>query len=380
LYQLGNGQDYFYGFMLPETGPLQYFELQPYHHGVVLRMPSQVYPHTVLECLPSDQLFEVYDRSRQWSRILGVENAGALNDCISNGEIRELIQVSEALHAKHIASIADTIAKRAETTKLVLIAGPSSSGKTTFARKLSIQLRAEGLRPHLISVDDYFVNREQTPLGADGKPNFECIEAIDTKQFNQDLQNLLQGQTVEIPFYNFKTGKREWRGRMLTLGPEDLLIVEGIHCLNEKLTESIARNDKFKIYISALTLINIDDHNRIPTTDGRLLRRMVRDHQYRGTSAAKTIAMWPSVRAGEEMNIFPYQEEADVMFNSAHIYELAILKQYAEPLLFGIDRHEPEYSEARRLIKFLDYFLGVSSELVPDTSIIREFIGGGVYE
>lgn len=380
MYSLGANQDYFYGYMLPETGALRYFDLVPYQNGVVLMMPTRHYPHAVCSFRPSDKLFEVYGRSKQWSRILGVENAGALNDCIARGDISELVQVSEALHSKHIAAIASTIAQRAETTKIVLIAGPSSSGKTTFAKKLSIQLRAEGMRPHLISVDDYFVNRDSTPVGDDGKPNFECIEAIDTEQFNKDLKDLLEGRTVQIPFYNFKTGKREWRDRFLTLGEKDLLVIEGIHCLNEKLTEQIPRQEKYKIYISALTLINIDDHNRIPTTDGRLLRRMVRDHQYRGTTAAQTLSMWPSVRAGEEKNIFPYQEEADVMFNSAHIYELAILKQYAEPLLFNIGRYEPEYAEARRLIKFLDYFLGVSSEVVPTSSIIREFIGGGIYE
>ena len=380
LYEFGDDKDYFYGFMLPESGSVRYFDLIAYKEGVILLMPEKEYPHRVRTFEPSEKLFQVFQQSKEWSRILEVEDVGALNDCIAKGTIQELIHVSEALHAKRIANIAEEISRRRDQVKLVLIAGPSSSGKTTFARKLSIQLRAEGMRPHMISVDNYFVDRDCTPLDQYGKPNFECLEAIDTKQFNEDIVRLMGGEAVEIPYYNFKTGKRDYRGNVFTMGPQDVLVVEGIHGLNEKLSEMIPRDSKFKIYISALTLINIDDHNRIPTTDGRLLRRMVRDNLYRGASAAATISMWPSVRRGEESNIFPFQEEADVMFNSAHIYELAVLKQYAEPLLFDIGRYEPEYGEARRLIKFLDYFLGVSSEMVPSNSIIREFIGGSVYD
>lgn len=380
LYEFGHDKDYFYGFMLPESGSIQFFDLIAYKEGVILLMPEKEYPHRVPAFAPSEKLFQVFQQSKEWSRILEVEDVGALNDSIAKGTIQELIHVSEALHAKRIANIAEEIKRRSDRIKLVLIAGPSSSGKTTFARKLSIQLRAEGMRPHMISVDNYFVDRDKTPLDQDGKPDFESLEAIDTKQFNEDIVRLMNGETVGIPYYNFKTGKRDERSNVFSMGPRDILVVEGIHGLNEKLSEMIPRDSKFKIYISALTLINIDDHNRIPTTDGRLLRRMVRDNLYRGTSAATTISMWPSVRRGEESNIFPFQEEADVMFNSAHIYELAVLKQYAEPLLFDIGRYEPEYGEARRLIKFLDYFLGVSSEMVPNNSIIREFIGGSVYE
>ena len=380
LYQLEDELDYFYGFMLPETGCLLPEQsLICYGEGLILRTPSRKPPHELRPFKPMEKLFSIFQQSKEWSQILGVEDVGALNDCIADGKIRELIQTSEALHAKRLAEIASEIARR-PAVKLVLIAGPSSSGKTTFAQRLMIQLRAEGLTPHLISMDNYFVDRADTPLDEEGNPNYECLGALDIAQFNQDMQTLMEGGAVEIPTFNFKKGVREYNGRTLQMRERDVLIVEGIHCLNEKVSRLVPREKKYKIYISALTLINIDDHNRIPTTDGRLLRRMIRDNTHRGASAAHTIAMWPSVRRGEEENIFPYQEEADTMFNSAHIYELAILKQYAEPLLFRIKPEEPEYAEARRLIKFLDYFLSVSSEAVPDTSLLREFIGGGVFE
>ena len=380
LYQLEDELDYFYGFMLPETGCLLPEQsLICYGEGLILRTPSRKPPHELRPFKPMEKLFSIFQQSKEWSQILGVEDVGALNDCIADGKIRELIQTSEALHAKRLAEIASEIARR-PAVKLVLIAGPSSSGKTTFAQRLMIQLRAEGLTPHLISMDNYFVDRADTPLDEEGNPNYECLGALDIAQFNQDMQTLMEGGAVEIPTFNFKKGVREYNGRTLQMRERDVLIVEGIHCLNEEVSRLVPREKKYKIYISALTLINIDDHNRIPTTDGRLLRRMIRDNTHRGASAAHTIAMWPSVRRGEEENIFPYQEEADTMFNSAHIYELAILKQYAEPLLFRIKPEEPEYAEARRLIKFLDYFLSVSSEAVPDTSLLREFIGGGVFE
>ena len=264
--------------------------------------------------------------------------------------------------------------------KFVLIAGPSSSGKTTFSHRLSIQLRAHGMIPHPIAVDNYFVNREDTPRDKDGNYNYECLEAIDVKQFNQDLTDLLEGKEVALPIFNFKTGRREYNGQTKKLGEHDVLVIEGIHCLNDALTYELPKENKFKVYISALTQLNIDEHNRIPTTDGRLLRRMVRDARTRGTNARKTIAMWPSVRRGEEENIFPYQEEADVMFNSALIYELAVLKQYAEPVLFGIEKDCEEYIEAKRLLKFLDYFVGIGSEHVPANSLLKEFIGCGCFQ
>lgn len=261
-----------------------------------------------------------------------------------------------------------------------MIAGPSSSGKTTFSHRLSIQISAHGLKPHPIAVDNYFVNRAETPLDEEGNYNFECLEAIDVKQFNEDMTALLRGEEVSMPSFNFKTGQREYRGDSLSLGPDDVLVIEGIHCLNDKLSFSLPAKSKFRIYISALTQLNIDEHNRIPTTDGRLIRRIVRDARTRGASAKATIAMWNSVRRGEEENIFPYQESADVMFNSALIYELAVLKLYAEPMLFSIQPGEPEYNEAKRLLKFLDYFIGVPSEAIPHNSILREFVGGGCFD
>lgn len=378
LYELGEEKDYFYGGMLPSVGALKWFDLQPYEDGIILITPQRTLPHTLRSFAPQPKLFGVFQQSKQWSRILDVANVGALNDCIAAGKIDTLIQISEALHAKRIAEIACRVAEN-RRIKLILVAGPSSSGKTTFAQKLGIQLQAEGFRPHLISMDNYFIDRDQVPFGPDGLQDFESVDAVDAALFNEHMQQLLLGEAVELPTYNFKTGKREYNGQMLQLCEEDVLIVEGIHCLNEVLSQSVPKDQKFKIYISAITMLNIDDHNRIPTTDGRLLRRMVRDHQHRATSAADTIRRWPSVRNGEERNIFPFQEEADVIFNSAHIYELAVLKTYAEPLLYNIQKEEPEYGEARRLIKFLNYFLGVSSELVPEMSIIREFIGGGIY-
>jgi uridine kinase len=306
---------------------------------------------------------------------MDLENVGSLNDKISRGEMSHLILVQEALQEKKIAEIASQIAAK-KGSKLVMIAGPSSSGKTTFSHRLSVQLEALGLRPHPIEVDNYFVNRENSPRDEAGNYNYEALECIDVAQFNRDMNELLRGNEVELPSYNFKKGVREYKGNVLRLGKEDILVIEGIHCLNEKLSYDLPKDSKFKIYISALTQLNIDEHNRIPTTDGRLLRRMIRDARTRGASARDTISRWPSVRRGEEENIFPYQEEADAMFNSALAYELAVLKQYAEPLLFGIPKDSEEYMEAKRLLKFLDYFIGVSSEDIPKNSIIREFIGG----
>ena len=261
-----------------------------------------------------------------------------------------------------------------------MIAGPSSSGKTTFSQRLSVQLFAHGLKPHFIGVDNYYVNRDDTPLDENGEKDYECLEAVDIKQFNEDMTSLLNGERVDIPVFNFVEGKREYRGNYLQLGPDDILVIEGIHCLNDRLSYTLPKESKYKIYISALTQLNIDEHNRIPTTDGRLIRRMVRDARTRGTSASKTLSMWASVRRGEQKNIFPYQESADAMFNSALIYELAVLKQYAEPALFQIPKDDPCYQEAKRLLKFLDYFVGIPSTDVPNNSILREFIGGGCFK
>ena len=328
--------------------------------------------------LETEKLFHTLQESNLWSTKMGIGTVGALNERITHGEMNDIILVQEAFQEKRLAEIAQQI-QEANNIKFVMIAGPSSSGKTTFSHRLSIQLRTHGLIPHPIAVDDYFVNREMTPRDENGDYNFECLEAIDVEQFNRDMTDLLAGKTVELPSFNFKTGQREYRGRYKTLGKHDILVIEGIHGLNDKLSYALPRENKFKIYISALTQLNIDEHNRIPTTDGRLLRRIVRDAKTRGTSAEATIKMWPSVRRGEEENIFPYQEDCDVMFNSALIYELAIIKQYAEPLLFGVPRESEQYEEAKRLLKFLDYFLGVSSEDIPKNSILREFIGGSCF-
>ena len=379
IYSIGEFEDYYYGYMVPDTGYLKYFELYPYDEGFVLQFPTTAEPEKVPPFAPQNKVFQVMKESAKWGDLLGISTVGDLNDCIAQGKLQQLIMTQEALQERKLAEMASRIAAD-HSKKFIMIAGPSSSGKTTFSRRLSIQLSAAGLRPHPISVDNYFVEREMTPRDENGDYNFECLEAMDVELFNRQMRELLEGKTVELPYFNFKTGKKEYNGDYLTMGEEDILVIEGIHCLNDKLSHSLPRESKFKIYISALTQLNVDEHNRIPTTDGRLIRRMVRDARTRGASAARTISMWPSVRRGEEENIFPYQEEADVVFNSALIYELSVLKQYAEPLLFGIDREAPEYLEAKRLLKFLDYFLGVDSTNIPDNSLVREFIGGGCFQ
>lgn len=379
LYNINEFEDYFYGYMVPSTGYIKYFSLHLYDEGFVIQFPEKENPKIVPEFRPCDKLFHVLKESTQGTDRMGISTVGDLNDFITTEKTQDLILVQEAMQEKKIAEIAEKIASQPEK-KFILIAGPSSSGKTTFSHRLSVQLRVNGLIPHPIAVDNYFVNRENTPLDEEGKPNYECLEAVDVKKFNEDLKALLEGKRVEIPSFNFKLGKREYKGNYKQLGKNDILVIEGIHCLNDELTKELSKENKFKIYISALTQINIDEHNRIPSTDGRLIRRMVRDARTRGTAAKDTIAMWKSVRRGEENNIFPYQEEADVMFNSALLYELAVLKVYAEPILFGIDKDCEEYVEAKRLLKFLNYFVGIGSENIPKNSILREFVGGGCFE
>lgn len=379
LYSMDGFEDYYYGYMVPDTSYLDKFDLIKYQDGFVLCFPTRKDPEKIPSFEPVEKLFHVQNHSLKWGDSLDIISVGDLNDRVVNGHTKELIMVQEAYHEKQIAGIAEAIAAHPEK-KLVMIAGPSSSGKTTFSHRLSTQLSVYGLKPHPIPVDDYFVNRELTPKDENGKYNFECLEAIDTKQFNEDMTRLLSGERVELPTFNFKTGKREYKGKWKQLGKNDILVIEGIHGLNDQLSYALPRESKFKIYISALTQLNVDEHNRIPTTDGRLIRRMVRDARTRGTSASETIAMWPSVRRGEENHIFPFQDSADVMFNSALIYELAVLKIYAEPLLFGIDRDAPEYVEAKRLLKFLDYFVPVPSDHIPNNSLVREFIGGSCFE
>ncbi len=379
IYSMNEFEDYYYGYMVPDASYLPFFELYLYGEGFVIQMPDRINPTVVPPFRPRHKLYQVLNESSKWGDMLGIQTVADLNEAITAGKLQETILVQEALQEKKIGDIARKIVDRKDI-KFILIAGPSSSGKTTFSHRLSVQLRAHGMIPHPIAVDNYFVEREKTPKDKDGKYNFECLEAIDVEKFNQDMIDLLDGKEVLLPTFNFKTGRQEYNMPPKKLGAQDVLVIEGIHCLNDKLTYRLAKENKFKIYISALTQLNIDEHNRIPTTDGRLLRRMVRDARTRGTSAKQTIAMWPSVRRGEEENIFPYQEEADVMFNSALIYELAVLKQYAEPILFGIERDCEEYLEAKRLLKFLDYFVGIGSEHVPTNSLLKEFIGGGCFQ
>lgn len=379
VYCLSDYYDYYYGYMLPSTGYVTQFDVIPYHQGLMLILPEYGEMSKVGNFVPREKLFDTLMKASEWNIQMGINSVGDLNNQICSGMLNELILVQEALQEHRIGEIAEEIAGKTGV-KFVMIAGPSSSGKTTFSHRLSVQLRSYGLNPHPIALDNYYVNHDKTPRDENGNPDYECLEALDVEQFNQDMTDLLAGKTVEMPTFNFKLGRREYHGNQLTLKEGDILVIEGIHGLNEKMSYSLPAASKYKIYISALTSLNVDGHNRIPTTDGRLLRRMVRDARTRGASAKATIAMWPSVRAGEEKYIFPFQEEADAMFNSALIYELAVLKQYAEPLLFGIEKDEPEYHEAKRLLKFLDYFLGISSESLPNNSLCREFVGGSCFQ
>ena len=360
------------------SGYIKHFDLFLYDEGFVLQLPVKENPNVVPDFQPQNKLFQVLKESEHWGKMLEVDTVGALNEQISKGNIKDIILVAEALQEKKIAEIASKIAEQ-PLKKFIMIAGPSSSGKTSFSHRLSIQLRANGLKPRTIGVDDYFVDREFTPRDEKGDYDFERLEAIDVEQFNKDMISLSNGEKVLMPTYNFITGKREYKGRVMELGLDDILVIEGIHGINDRLSYALPQESKFKIYISALTQLNVDEHNRIPTTDGRLIRRMVRDARTRGISAVETINRWQSVRNGEESYIFPFQEAADVMFNSALIYELSVLKQYAEPLLFGIPREAPEYVEANRLLKFLDYFLGVGTEDIPNNSLVREFVGGSCF-
>lgn len=380
IYSIEEFEDYFYGFMVPDTGYIQHFDLIPYEEGFILQLPTRRDPQSIPEFYPFPKLFHVQKESEEWGHRLEISNVAELNNQITQRGIQHVLLAQEALHEAKISHIAEQIAAEKGKKKLIMVAGPSSSGKTTFSHRLSIQLAAHGLKPHPIGMDNYFLNREETPLDEFGNKNFECLEAVDVKQFNQDMAELLSGKKVQLPEFNFKTGQREYKGNEMQLGPEDVLVIEGIHGLNERLSNSLPPESRFKIYISALTSLNIDEHNRIPATDARLIRRIVRDSRTRGSSAKQTIAMWDSVRRGEEVNIFPFQEQADVMFNSALVYELACLKVYAEPLLFGIEKNEPEYNEAKRLLKFFDYFVAVPSESVPFNSILREFIGGSCFQ
>ncbi len=378
IYSLSGFNDYYFGDMPIDSSCIDLFDLKLYKDGFVLLLPTSQMPDKIHEFAPVEKLFDVQNASRLWCEKLDISTVGDLNDMVTAGKTTELLLMQEALQEKTIGNIASQIADR-KSVKVVLIAGPSSSGKTTFSYRLSTQLSCYGLKPHPFAMDNYFKNRDQSPRNPDGSYNFECLEALDVEQFNQDINDMLAGRTVRIPTYNFIKGEREYKGNTIQLGERDVLVVEGIHGLNEQLSYRIPHENKFKIYISALTQLNIDEHNRIPTTDGRLLRRIVRDQRTRGYSAKDTIEIWKTVRRGEEQYIFPYQESADVMFNSALIYELAVLKTYALPMLFAVPRDCPEWTEASRLLKFLDYFMPIPAEDIPKNSLVREFIGGGIF-
>ena len=382
-YQLGDTVDCYYSSLVPSTGYIRLFDIVKYYDGLLLRIPSRENPTKLEEVVKQEKMLEVFQEYHRWNQILCISSVGDLNVACNEGHATDLINVSEALQEKKIAQIADEITHRdqdGKRVKLVLISGPSSSGKTTFSKRLSIQLMTNGLKPYPISLDDYFVNRNDTPLDENGKHDFESLYAVDLPFFEEQLSTLLNGGEVELPRYNFTTGKREMSGKKLRIDEHMILIIEGIHALNPALTPHIPNENKYKVYVSALTTILLDNHNYIPTTDNRLLRRIIRDYKYRNYSAEETIARWPSVRAGEEKWIFPYQENADAMFNSALLFELAVLKDYVEPVLRKVPNRCPEYSEAHRLLRFLNYFVSVQDKELPPTSLLREFLGGSSFQ
>lgn len=377
-YKLGDRVDYYYGSLLPSTGKIHLFAIQQYHDGLLLRVPSRENPETLENIVRQDKMLSVFSEYHQWQEILGVTTVGDLNIACRKGHATDLINVAEALQEKRIARMADEIYCR--HSRVVLISGPSSSGKTTFSKRLSVQLMANGLRPVALSLDDYFVDREQTPLDAEGNYDFESLYAVDLPFFNEQLNALLRGEEVQLTKFDFTIGKRLLTERKLRIDKQTVLIIEGIHALNPELTRHIPESDKYRVYVSALTSIMLDDHNYIPTTDNRLLRRILRDYKYRGWSAEDTIARWPSVRRGEEKWIFPYQENADAMFNSALLYELAVLRSHLIPILEQVKENRPEYSEAYRLRKFLQYFESIPDNDLPPTSLLREFLGGSSFD
>lgn len=379
FFRMGEHINIFYGFLVPSTGYLKVFDLNKYYNGMLLQIPKRNQPAEVEDLIIQNKMFEIFREFTQWNKILNVTKVSELNKAAGNGKSETLIKVTEALHEKKIGQIADQIAARRDKLRIVLISGPSSSGKTTFGKRLAVQLLVAGIKPLNLSLDNYFVDREHTPRDANGDYDFEALEAIDLKLFNQQLVDLLNGGEVEIPKFSFETGSRQYDGTKLKMSKENILIIEGIHGLNPNLTPSIPAEAKYKIYVSALTSINFDNHTRIPTTDNRLIRRIVRDYKYRKYSARDTISRWSSVRHGEEIHIFPYQEEADVMFNTALLYEFAVLKPFAEPILLEVQPNQPEYSEANRLLKFFSYFKPMQPREIPPTSILREFLGGSSF-
>lgn len=378
FYSLDGYREFFYGYMAPSTGYIQVFELKKYRRGVLLRFPESSNPDRLPEYIDQTKLYEAFGEQSSWAKTQGIYYVTDLNKKIDEGRERDLILLSEALHEKRIAEIAEMIKK--EKKRIILIAGPSSSGKTTFAKRLCVQMYVAGLKPIYMGTDDYFVEREETPVDENGEKNFEDLEAIDIELFNEHMNGLLRGEKVDIPTFDFMTGHKVFGNRIIQATDNQPIVIEGIHALNEKLTEQIPKDVKFKIYISPLTQLTIDEHNKVSSTDQRMLRRIVRDNLYRGHDAQSTIRDWPKVRAGEHKNIFPFTNEADVLFNSVHIYEISVLKKYAEPLLKAIKEDEPEFPEAVRMLKFLRFFRTIENDsLIVNNSIIREFIGGSVF-
>ncbi|MFM2290657.1 MAG: hypothetical protein RIS29_470 [Bacteroidota bacterium] len=378
FFRIGGFIDYYNGVLLPSTGYLRLFDLVTYYDSFLLVVPNRDNPEVLEDILLQPKIYDIYQEYVGWNKIMSLNNVGEFNVACKNNQSFNLIKVSEALHEKKVAYIADMIAQR-EKVRFVLVSGPSSSGKTTFSKRLSIQLMVSGLKPVVLSLDNYFVNRDETPLDENGEWDFEHIHALDLELFNQNMQQLLRGEEVEIPSFNFEDGKRYYKGDKIQLKEDSILVMEGIHALNPEMTPGIPDDTKFKIYVSALTTISIDAHNWIPTTDTRLLRRIIRDYRFRNYSARETIARWPSVRRGEEKWIFPYQENADVMFNSALLFELAVLKKHAEPILAEVPKYCDEYTETHRLIKFLNYFVPIHDREIPPTSLLREFVGGSSF-
>lgn len=378
FYSLAGYRDFFYGLMAPSTGYIRHFELRKYRRGVLMRFPQPSQPDKIPEYVDEKLLYKTFGEQSRWGKLMGIDYVSDLNRKIDEGKFTDLIQLSEALHERRIVEIADMITKGHK--RIILIAGPSSSGKTTFARRLCIQLRVNGLEPLYMGTDDYFVEREHTPLDEYGEKNYEDLDAVDIQLFNSNMNDLLAGKTVDLPTFNFITGKKEYGKRITSIKSSQPIVIEGIHALNEALTSELPEEEKFKIYISPLTQLNIDSHNRIVTTDHRMIRRMVRDYKYRGHSAQSTISSWPKVRAGEDKNIFPFSNEADVLFNSVHLYEICVLKKYAVPLLEAITPEEPEYGDAVRMLNFLRFFKTVEDDsAIVNNSILREFIGGSVF-
>jgi len=379
VYKLDDVVNYFYGYLVPSTGYLKHFNLVRYYKGMLLVLPKKENPNELEDIVIQNKLFDIFQEFQEWVEIIGVPNVGRLNELTQEGEIGDIIKISEALQEKKLACVAEMIHKK-ETAKVVFISGPSSSGKTTFAKRLGIQLSVIGFKPVVISMDNYFVNRELTPRDENGNYDFESPHALDIKLFNENVLDLLAGKEIQLPKFSFQEGKRYFDGTTLKMQENSVIIVEGIHGLNPEISAMIPEERKFKVYVSALTPLSIDANNRIPTTDNRLIRRMVRDARYRGYSALETLQRWPSVGRGEERNIFPYQEEADVMFNTALLFELGVLKRFAEPLLREVPPNVPEYSEARRLLKFLSYLMCINEKEIPPTSILREFLDGSSFD